>query len=210
MDNFKLLDFYKALNKAIKIFNCSEEYKKYNSLRKTKRLLLQNNGCGIADKIYSHIVPIGKNYNIEFIKGISGNAANIYFDYLEMDTCHLFIFMDYFDGINDASVPDDPIEAKAKELIGRSLYSDIIEKLVNTYIVTTVNPAVFTSDLSTTVLGGVVRYAPKLIAAKILNNISPITENDVSGIELEYLKSMILDNDKFAKSLYGVRIQDGE
>ena len=205
-----LYEFYILLKKNITMLvnnSYKEHYTKFTE-NDLPKLILQNNGCGFMnDACYNVMTIMDCSFRLFFIIGGTGNKANIYFDFIDIKGMPYFvIFLDPFkDIMNTQNDDQDDIIAKsAIEFMGKSSYYDIILKLVNNFILLISNPSIFTSTFSATSIAGIYRYAPHIIAASIINDIcGELNENDVGGVDYEFIKD-IIDNNKITLALYGV------
>lgn len=200
-----LSKFCSELYKNIKEYVLGTYEKTYskNSNDLIKKILM-NNSCKFSDESYYYTSTIIEDeYYIEFIIGAIGNDVNKCFDFIEYaGTDHLIIFLDAFDGLVDIPTVKDEISKIANDFIGKSNYFDTISKITNIFISTTSNKSIFTSTLSTTSAARVYRYAPYIIAGKLILDITGnLTENDVYGIDYNDLIKYI---DNYNLSLCGI------
>jgi len=156
------------------------------------KLILQNNGCAFANDpvFHENTMTFDENYKIIFLYGGTGNNVNNYFDYVEFFGAKtLVIFMDNFLDI------DKKLETEDELFIGKSLYVEMIRKITDVFLASTVNFAELNSSiLSTTAAGNAYRFAGIFIAAKIIQPYckdGEITENDIDTIDIADLKQML-------------------
>ena len=176
------------------------------------RLILENNGCAFADnenKInsYKELIMNG-TYTLYFIAGAKGNNINECFDFVEFNGMkYLIIFLDYFKDMKENTHEfSNSIDKEAAEFMGKSIYFNRIVKIVQIFIATISNQAIFTPTLSTSAAANIFRYAPDIIAGKIVNNIcGELNENDIDGIDYKTLTRFI-SNEYFDLTLYGVYV----
>ena len=192
-DENPLYEFYNELKTVVEEY-INDTFKEYPPVHSVIRHMLRNNGCKFALEDHSKEVYImEENYCLCFISGAEGNNINDIFDIVDINgMTYLIIFMDsiYKDIIIDDAEPTDEIAATAKDIMGRSNGFDKIMKLTDVFIRSISNPAVFTSQLSTTAVANNYRLAPYIIASSILELCGPLEENDISGINLESLKDV--------------------
>lgn len=204
----QLLRFHDILLEAIRNYDPNN----FSSIDISFQMILASNGCKFAvddipgaELVWMHEKENQNDvtdYALYFVSNALGNDANdSLFDFVHVDGIdYLVIFMDYFKDIN--SEPSDN-DFGASEILGKSRYFDAIVKLVNIFISSSTNPAVFTPMLATTSVASVYRIAPYVIASSIIYNIyGELNEVDIHGIEIGYAKECIC---KLQSVLYGVR-----
>lgn len=188
-----LYEFYNELKTVIEEYN-NDTFKEYPPVHSVIRYILLNNGCSFDNNNHSKESYImDEDYCLCFISGAHGNSINKIFDMIDLNgMIYLIIFID--DIYNDIIVNDDnstdEIASIAKDLIGRFNGFDKIMKLTDVFIRSISNPAIFTSQLSTTSIANNYRFASYIIAASILELFGPLEENDISGINLETLNDL--------------------
>lgn len=189
-------------------FNIENDNKEYNYReidRLTKNILL-NNGCRIpSDNSEQYIVStdtiIPNEYVVYFIKGMIGNNANEYYDFLISNGMKvLVIFLDYFDIVKNDSINNNDPLYELKINMGNSVYYDAIKRIVEVFYLTS-EP--IPSGLLTTAMATNQRWNQAIIAIHILNYFKPVDENDVSDIAMEDVKKIL--NTDIKLQLYGIR-----
>ena len=206
VDNNPLIEFHDVLYKAIK----GEIQTKDISNEPILKLILDNNGCGFTDNCTygQEFLKCTKDYGIYFLYGASANAVNECFDYLDFyGMKYLIVFMDYFKDFYTNKNTTDEIENTLNDLMGNSIYFDAIKKIVDTFISTTVPAAELMGSLSTTAASSNYRFAGIFIAASIIDKEVGLTENDVTTINFNDLRTM-LDNIQLQLLLLGIKFKD--
>lgn len=202
-DEEPLVDLYKTLREHFRNNIYHDAELNYNSIDSIIRLILSNNGCGfVNDYVPACEVRIIDDYYIYFIKDAKANDANEFYDYIEfMGSKYLVIFLDYFDNIktkeyiNELSmITEKTIEDTMNELMGNSVYFDAIRKIVDIFISTITTPAIRTNILAASAAANKYRWAGVIIAADIINEFNPITENDISGLPFDKVLDLISKN----------------
>lgn len=159
------------------------------------KLMLANNGCGFTENcVYRQsFLENTANYGIYYLFGAQANEANGFFDYIEFfGMKYLIIFMDYFkDFYTQPELTDDEVENTLNRLMGKSIYFDALKKIVDVYISTTVPAAELMGSLSSTSASLNYRYAGVFIAAKILDDEVGLTEDDVSCISYDDIRTAL-------------------
>lgn len=195
--------FYTTLDRAIDEYVSDSYINDKNKIDQIAKLILSNNGCDFVDESYQLIYKMNEDISVMCIFGAKGNNVNVCYDVFEFNGMTYFvIFMDCFEGIDKSLDADDEFERKAKEFMGYSEYFDTIVSLTNKFIALIVNPATLQNGMSTTAAADNHRFAPILIAGKILNEYHKLTENDIYGIELDYLNELL---GRYDLALYGIR-----
>lgn len=198
-----LYKFKEVLDKAIDEYVSGSYVDEKNKIDQIAKLILLNNGCTFADESYQLIYEMNEDISVMCIFGAKGNNVNICYDVFEFNgMTYLVIFMDCFDGIDKSLDADNEFDRKAKEFIGYSDYFGTIVNITNKFITITTNPAILQNGMSTTAAANNNRFVPIIIAGAILNKYHTLTENDIYGIELDYLKELL---GKFKLTLYGIR-----
>lgn len=175
----------------------------YDKLDDILKLILLNNGCKISENIpyqyYYNIIP--DEYRVYFVTGMIGNDANEYYDFLIFNGMKvLVIFVDYFNFIKDGDIDENDPLYSLKTTMGNSMYYDAIKKIIEIFYLTSepIPGALLTTAMATTQ-----RWNKSIIAIKILNEIKPVDENDVSDIPMEDIKNILNANSNL--QLYGIR-----
>lgn len=205
-----LFEFYKSLGKEIRRAANNSLWGYDNSIDDCMKPMLENNGCTFADdsKIYTTTTLLmNKTYVLCYIFGAKGNSVNECFDFLEFQGMkYLIIFLDCFIGMNEEPEIKDEIDKEAAEFMGKYEYYNMITKITNAFIYSIAPPAVFTSALSTTAAANVYRYAPDIIAGKIIYYVcGKLTENDISGIDYKTLWRFVQEPTE--DLLYGIYVK---
>ena len=87
------------------------------------------------------------------------------------------------------------VALNADLFMGKQVYFDTICKIVNIFLATTTNPAIFTNQLAASAAARNYRFAPAIIAASIINDIcGRFDENDASGIDYDFINDIIANN----------------
>lgn len=192
-DENPLYEFYNELKIVVEEY-MNDTFKEYPPVHSVIKYILCNNGCNFdIEHHLKEVYIMDENYCLCFISGAYGNNINNIFDIIDINgMTYLIIFMDsiYQDIIIDNTEPTEEIDAIAKDMIGRCNGFDKIMKLTDVFIRSISNPAIFTSQLSTTSIANNYRLAPYIIASSILELCGPLEENDISGINLETLKDL--------------------
>lgn len=196
-----LFKFYYMLKDAI-INNLSiEPYISYDKIDDILKLILMNNGCkastdnNISCKIYN-LIP--DEYNICFIKGMIGNDANEYYDYVVFDDMkYLIVFIDYFNNMITRDSEYDP----NTDIMGNSIYYDALKNIVEIFYVTHYN---ICNAILRTSFANTMRWNKIIIAINILNSIKTVDDNDVTDVDPEIIKDIVSSNINL--SLYGIRV----
>lgn len=181
--------FFEAITSKATIFIKNGGTKLNEKIDPLLKNILMNNGCGfIADGQEPTMLQydlIEDQYVLCFICGGKANSVNEYFDYVYFNgTQYLVVFLDYFMDIMSARSTDeiDIIESTAKDFMGASIYFDAISKITSIFLTTLLNPAVFTSALSTTSAGLLARNLPLIVAANFVYNcLGTLEEEDIYG-----------------------------
>ena len=146
---------------------------------------------------------MNEDISVICIFGAKGNNVNICYDVFEFNGMVYFaVFMDCFEGIDKPLDADNEIDRKAKEFMGYSDYFDTIVHMTNKFIALIANPATLQNGMSTTAVADNYRFVPILIAGKILSEYHELTENDIYGIELDYLNELL---SRYQFAMYGIR-----
>lgn len=207
-DNSPFEEIYNSLRKNIEIYSNRSYMDVYGDIDPLMKLILSNNGCAFNNNIYSYCDYIlDGSYGLYYIIGGKANAANDNYDYVELKGMPYFvIFLDTFENINDIpSEFDNDISRAASAFMGKSVYFDAIITITNAFMSTLSNAGLYSSTLSTTAAGFTRRRTPFIIAGKIIKDIcGEVNENDIAGIEFEYLLKYVNNDRLFSLSLYGI------
>lgn len=135
--------------------------------------ILMSNSCLSSNKHTPKTLSfdvIDDEVKIVFVENMMGNAAKEYMNFVDIfGTKYIIIFIDYFDGIKDVK---DNKEDDIKDVLGNFNYIDALASIVK-FIIKIIIP--INGDMSITCCAGIRYYkAPIIIAAKIINDISPI------------------------------------
>ena len=207
-DENPLLEVYEVLRNAI---NKDSKITKYDiSNEPILKVILENNGCGFRENCkYSQVfLKNTKDYGIYFLYDAAANKANDFYDYIEFfGMKYLIVFMDYFNDLFSDKKSEDEIENNLNEWIGNSVYVDAIKKIVDVYISTSTSAAELMGSLSSTAASSSYRFAGIFIAAKIIDELVGLTENDVDTINYKDLRRM-LDEIPFQLLLLGIKFKE--
>lgn len=154
--------------------------------------LVGYNGAKTSDYVATKTIEICDDTYICLLYGILGNEMNEVFDYLEIyGSSYIIVFMDYFKNIKTENIGNEDslnMEEKLSYVMGNSTAFNGISQIVEFFIKLTsrVKPN------SGTIQEKINSTAPTMIAAKILNDIKPLTENDCDGSFIPYERIMEL------------------
>lgn len=201
-----LEQFEKILDKAMDEYIGGSYVHESNKIDQIAKLILLNNGCSFTDESYQLVYKtVYDNISIMCIFGAKGNNVNVCYDVFEFNGLTYFvIFMDCFEGLDKPLDADNEFDRKAKEFMGYSDYFDTIVNITNKFIALTAIPTVLQNGMSTTAIADNYRFVPIIIAGKLLSRYHELTENDIYGTELDYLKELV---GKYPLTLYGIREQ---
>lgn len=162
--------------------------------------ILNNNGCKYNEEAggrpcFTEYELIEGEYYLQFVIDWLGNDVNECFDIYQIDgTCYIVVFLDYFkDMIKEIPDDDESVEALAARAIGRSVYYDAICKIVRVFILMVYNPALALQDLAVTAAARCLRYAPSIIAIRILDYYvyNGIRQEDIPDMPIKEAKDYL-------------------
>ena len=154
--------------------------------------LVGYNGAKTSDYVATKTIEICDDTYICLLYGVLGNEMNEVFDYLEIyGSSYIIVFMDYFKNIKTENIGNEDslnMEEKLSYVMGNSTAFNGISQIVEFFIKLTSrvkpNPGSIQEKINST--------APTMIAANILNDIKPLTENDCDGSFIPYERIMEL------------------
>ena len=206
-DNNPLYELYSSLSESlISYFKNLSGYKK--EMDNVLQLILKNNKCEFRDTVYSKEVYImNGNYLLYFISGAVGNKNNDFFDYVELNGLKiLVIFVDFFKNIFSDNSHNNSISKALGEVMGRSMYFNIIKNIVYIFNSTSSTTNTETKLLYETSIAKINMLAPDIIGARVLYDITnELNEIDIEGSLIEYkdlMDNIINGNIKLV--LYGI------
>ena len=200
-----LLELRDSLKNAIKSYLYGHNIN--TPVEPVAKAILANNGCKFHPDgaAYSSTTIMNGEYGLYFVACAIGNDVNDCFDFINLNGMdYLVIFLGSFNGIDTKPDSNDEVALNADLFMGKQVYFDTICKIVNIFLATTTNPAVFTNQLATSAAARNYRFAPAIIAASIINDIcGRFDENDASGIDYDFINDIIVNN-KINMALCGI------
>jgi hypothetical protein len=186
-----------------------EEDDIYNDLL----LVLLNNGCKLSDNMTVIKATVDTRDNavdLIFIDNSAANDANSFFDYVEInDMKALVIFLDYFSNIHREGdpEPEDEVTKHFIEQFGNSEYYDALKRICDIYLSLISNPILHMNMLGATAAANMYRWDSSIIAAYVIDKIKPITDADISDMDISIARRYLTN---LELRLKGIRLLPGE